>query len=231
MRRRRIIMFFAMIMSVAIIGVGFAAWIITAPTQNEVIEDGTITVEEVQLYGWKFEHQWKDGKNTIVFGKPNESDPDYVAPSNPWLTSDSTTAVQNLTATLNVSAIVQSDDYKGTGLNPEDDSTVAAYVIFELYRKATDGTEEIVTQESVAKYFTISVENAELSPKELSNGTTVVINFKWTTDEKGTNPYIYFNDSKNNKTHEDAFDFLNGLKNVTEGLKFRLTLTTTNPNA
>jgi hypothetical protein len=48
MKRRRIIMFFAMIMSVAIIGVGFAAWIITAPTEDAVHE-GNFNVDTVEL--------------------------------------------------------------------------------------------------------------------------------------------------------------------------------------
>jgi hypothetical protein len=106
MRRRRIIMFFATIMSVAIIAVGFAAWIITSPTDDS-INNGSISVETVTLEGWQFETYWvanaeskdslgADYKPSIVFGKPADPTKGNVA--------NNSETVENLKAYLYVIA-------------------------------------------------------------------------------------------------------------------------------
>ena len=165
MRRRRIIMFFAMIMSIALIGVGFAAWIITQPTQDKVA-DGTITVDTVEVHGWEFEHKWVNEKNTIVFGTPS----DTTSITNQWLTNvtkenTDPIGVENLSVTLNVKAV------KAANANSFD-VTQDAYAIFELGTMVEDEFTPI-TDNTYQNYFTYTVTNNVLKAEELEKSTGV----------------------------------------------------------
>jgi hypothetical protein len=218
MKKRRIIMFFAMIMSIAVIGVGFAAWIITAPTEDG-FKDGTIAVETVKTHGWKFELSWKDDDNSIVFGTPNTTKEGYVAPKYSWLSYNGTVeagtsfGVEDLDATLTV---------KGVKADNADDFVITetAYVVFEFVGgKAVD----------YSKYFTYELSKTELTSSELTAGVDVTVTFKWKYE---VNPYDYFNKQAYSEAlSKEAYDYLSGLKNDTDGLSFKITLTTKNPNA
>ena len=219
MRRRRIIMFFAMIMSMAIIGVGFAAWIITAPAAYQAV-DGEITVDAVEIHGWKFDYSWKDS-NKIVFGTPDTTKEGYVGPTTTWLTNvpaagETPIGVEKLTATLHVQGVVLDK-------NANYEITDTAYVVLDLV-----GAKEGV---NYSKYFTYEVSPKTLSADDLKNGVDVVITFNWVgTNDK--NPYDHYNSLEcTPEYYNAAYEYLTGLKEATSGLSFKVTLTTINPNA
>ena len=101
MKRRSVIMIIMTFMLLTLVGVGFAAWIITAPTTNKEVT-GNIEVETVESkVSWQFEAYWvnepttgdpvkNDAANNIVFGTPK----DKVEKA--WLTND-TIGQENLT--------------------------------------------------------------------------------------------------------------------------------------
>lgn len=78
---------------VVLVGVGFAAWIITTPNVEER-QTGTITASGVTDARYKLTAAITNG--SIVFGKPS----DYRADSNDWFMPGSDVGDENLTATL-----------------------------------------------------------------------------------------------------------------------------------
>ena len=222
MRRRRIIMFFAMIMSVAIIGVGFAAWIITAPTQGSV-NNGEITVDTVELHGWQFETKWVNDNNKIVFGTPNTSAEGYKAPKNDWLSNvtasgETPIGVENLTVTLHVKGVEVKD--AADGYEIKDTATVT----FELVDTKSE-------KPTYSNYFTYEVGKTTLTTEELKNGVDIVITFKWATLDN-TNPFIYYNNLECTEVnYKAALDYLDGLYDAVTGLSFRVTLTANQASA
>ena len=78
---------------VVLVGVGFAAWIITTPNVEET-QTGTITASGVTDARYKLTATIDDGN--IVFGKPSS----YTADSNDWFKPSDDMGEENLTATL-----------------------------------------------------------------------------------------------------------------------------------
>lgn len=238
MRRRRIIMFFAMIMSVAIIGVGFAAWIITAPTAP-VEQSGTITVDTVKIQGWTFETYWvtdsngstklvdnnetdkDESKPVIYFGKPTTPVP------NAWLDNPNDEG-ENLKAYLYVKA------NKLTGANVNADYTIidTANVTLSIVK---DGTE---TESSNAVNYTIDVPKT-ISNEDLVEGVVITITFNWKTptlsvdgesvtktgETKNENPYTYYNGLVySSLASTTAQEYLAALNTELSGATFKVTL-------
>ena len=95
------------------IGVGFAAWIITSDTEQKI--EGNISVDTVTDNRLSVETSWKDDKNAIVFGwKTGE----YTYS---WLKNTDPTYAENLTVTLVVNV-------KDSGGSPIDAQTVNATI-------------------------------------------------------------------------------------------------------
>lgn len=78
---------------VVLVGVGFAAWIITTPNVEKK-QTGTITASGVTDARYELTATITNG--SIVFGKPN----DYKGNSSDWFKPDIDVGDQNLTATL-----------------------------------------------------------------------------------------------------------------------------------
>lgn len=78
---------------VVLVGVGFAAWIITTPNVEQQ-QTGTITASGVTDARYKLTATITNGD--IVFGKPN----DYTPGGNAWFKPSDDVGVENFTATL-----------------------------------------------------------------------------------------------------------------------------------
>ena len=227
MRRRRIIMFFATIMSVAIIAVGFAAWIITSPTDDS-INNGSISVETVTLEGWQFETYWvanaeskdslgADYKPSIVFGKPANVTKGNVA--------NNSEKIENLEAYLYVIA----KPIEGTVIND------TASVKLDFIKN------EVVYAES--NYNTLvgaSLSQDTISSDKLISGVVITISFQWKTPELqkvedsitatgnvlNQNPLTYYNGLSfyNKYVAQEAYNYLNNVNTALSGVSFRVTL-------
>lgn len=92
MKRKTLTLTLCLLSCLALIGVGFAAWIITSDTEQEI--EGNISVDTVTDNRLSVETSWKDDKNAIVFGwKTGE----YTYS---WLKNTDPTYAENLTVTL-----------------------------------------------------------------------------------------------------------------------------------
>lgn len=230
MKKRRIIMFFAMIMSIAVIGVGFAAWIITAPTEDD-FEDGTVKVETVEVEGWSFNVYWVDDATYVkadgdtgklsadpvmVFGTPATPDPSI---KDAWLTNN-TIGEENMVAYLYVEG------------NPVKDAknyeiTDTATVSFDVY-KTVDGVKSVVDATNYNSYFTSKItvagnETSQISAQQLINGVVVKVELLWGTPNK-VNPYNYYNGLSYEENYSTAMTYLKGLYDAVNGLTFQLDL-------
>lgn len=88
------------IATVALVGVGFASWVISG--SSSVSESGSITVDVVSDSTYPMIlGDWEDGKKDIVFGVPSETDASSMNHAS-WLTiSHDENSDENLVVTLN----------------------------------------------------------------------------------------------------------------------------------
>lgn len=226
--RKRIVMIFAIMMTVAMIGVGFAAWIITAPTEN-VHNDGTVSVETVENQGWKFNAYWVDsasyendgteaGKSTknpvIVFGTPKTPD---ATIKNPYLVN-TTIGEENMVAHLYVQGVKL---FEGNYVIED-----SADISLDFYKTVSGETSKVEKSEYNA-YFTtkLTVDGtvvSQLTPQQLIEGVVVKVEFVWSLAD-GANPYNYFN-KLGYESASEAANFLTGLHTAVNGLTFQIDL-------
>lgn len=118
MKRKTLTLTLCLLSCLALIGVGFAAWIITSDTEQEI--EGNISVDTVTDNRLSVETSWKDDKNAIVFGwKTGE----YTYS---WLKNTDPTYAENLTVTLVVNV-------KDSGGSPIDAQTVNATIMGDAH--------------------------------------------------------------------------------------------------
>lgn len=92
MKRKTLTLVLCLLSCLALIGVGFASWIITSNTEQNA--EGNISVDTVTDNRLTVETSWLDEKNSIVFGWKEGS---YT---NSWLQNTDPTYKENLTVTL-----------------------------------------------------------------------------------------------------------------------------------
>lgn len=221
MKRKTLTLTLSILACLALIGVGFASWIISADaTKNE---KGNIIVDTVTDKSYVISAaSWKDGNSKISFGAPKEMNVEGA-----WLTNDSTDKKENLTVTYQltvtyggttpVEGLVKSNKITATFGAPDDPN----------YKKAiSDGL--IIAPEST-------------TIKELSGGVyEITVTYKWgkhfanSTTEEGVNPYTYYNGNGRKATDkigetsttymEDAKTSLKTLENIGANVEFTLTI-------
>ena len=246
MRRRRIIMFFATMMSVAIFAVGFAAWIITSPTADS-LNGGSITVETVTIEGWNFQAYWVNSEDyqpisgdddpgklsvnpEIYFGKPSGSTNGYIANENG--------AEEKLKAYLYVKAIPVTAEY---------DVNDTASIKLDFINAATNTKETEKNPLSVIDYSFGNATNGEdktgiITNENLTDGVVITISFAWKTPElqqnaetgavtlagtyKNENPLTYYNGLNyyNSTVAQYAFEYLTAINTQLSGVSFLVTL-------
>lgn len=184
--RRRIVMLMGIIMSIAVVGVGFAAWVITAPTED-ASANGNIKVEEVtEETSWSFDAYWVNSATyqpvssgedkgkltdnpTIVFGTPK----DPIADA--WLSNDEI-GEETLKAYLYVKAVAGDDE--------EALATASGTVTLNaVIPSETPGEDpEIVELNTyLGDYASVTVTDSALDSTELGQGVVLTIEFKWNT--------------------------------------------------
>lgn len=191
---------------VVLVGVGFAAWIITTPNVEEK-QTGTITASGVTDARYMLKAEITNGN--IVFGRPS----DYSDNNSDWFKPGNDVGKENLTATLTLT--LSAPDDKGL-----DETVFSSYLpnTFTFTMNATKsnvvdntGFNAEVTAGRI-KYPTISytasgattatTENVtfgtaiEIAKNAFTKGAdnkytlTITITFAWGNDG---NPYTYFN--------------------------------------
>lgn len=205
MKKKAMIMAVASLGSMALIGTGFAGWVITANT--EVKANGTITAYDVKDQRLvATEGTWSrpvgdgDTSGAIIFGAATAEDQNKV--SNAWFTMDG------------MKEEVLENTYSFTVKSGKDDtrtlSIVPTLTVYSTYVKEGDSG----NVES-AEYTAAIAENAFIAPQEFvvtGNGAqltgetaidcSVKIAFKWGTKFGGVNPYVYYNGEGKNPAND-----------------------------
>ena len=241
MRRRKFgigLKIASLLTTIAVVSVGLASWIITAPT-IAATAGGTIQVDTVSTNQVTLAGTWvsvTEDENAISVGNDLTEKPViyYGQPANPtatysWLTNDDT-AKENLTAWLKVTASV-------TGT-----ATVSNLTVTFTASNATQFGEAIGASIGAPK-FTVwkqSGENYVKGDTTTYSGTSaavalagsdvhtyiVKVEFSWGTNFDGQNAYEYFNANEYSAERaSDATTKLNALQQALNGITYTMTVT------
>lgn len=222
MKRKTLTLTLSILACLALIGVGFASWIISADaTKNE---KGNIIVDTVTDKSYVISAaSWKDGNSKISFGAPKE-----MNITGAWLTNDSTDKTENLTVTYQLT-VTYADTKPATGL--VDSKKIAATFGAPNdpnYKKAiSDGLiiapESTIITETSAGVYEITVTYKWGKHFANSAGAT-----------EGVNPYTYYNGNGRQATDkigetsttymQDAKTSLKTLEDIGANVEFTLTI-------
>lgn len=237
MKKKLTITIASILSVIVIIGVGFAAWVITNPNVT-TSQDGTISVETVTDKSYSLDSGAVTGN--IKFGAPNKT-------STGWLSYDSDD-VENLTATFtlkltwNDATIIPDLNLKMEALKESGESKVQTDVFATLkdgekallanptisYDSATATTPVTVTMngEGVTipkSAFGITESTTGAGEKEI----TVTIKFGWGEFFGNKNPYDYYLNKDYDGYKEEASRVLNSIKTNLTGVGYKVTVTRT----
>ncbi|MCM1513961.1 MAG: hypothetical protein NC090_03130 [Anaeroplasma bactoclasticum] len=204
MKRKTLTLTLVLLSCLALIGVGFASWIISANTTKEV--EGNISVDTVTDNRLTVETAWKDDKNSVVFGWKSGT---YA---NNWLKNTDVNYAENLEVTL----VVTLKDVEGHAKDAATNGVTATISGDTLYDTAKGAN-------LVGELPTASVTKVE--------GETgvyhVTFTFTWGSAFNGKNPLEYYNSqSYTDELAAQAQNNLNAL-NALKDSKFTVTLTVT----
>lgn len=204
MKRKGLAGILSLLISVAVVGVGFASWVITAG-ETETVE-GNVTVESITDN--RVTLQILESDKSVLFSGKSTNPGTY---SNPWLT---TTSTEDLTITINYQV-----GFKDTTKSNYGDITVSAEGVYTEIQSA-------ITKNYIA-VDSLTVNNPA------SDGTgSIVLKFKWGTAFGGQNPFDYYNSKGVNeiipdtsiKYSDDAYTKLNELSEFNSA-KFTINVT------
>lgn len=228
---------------VVLVGVGFAAWIITTPNVNEQ-KTGTITASGVTDARYKLTATITNG--SIVFGKPRG----YSDNNSDWFKPGKDVGDENLIATLTLT-LTKPDD---TALEKEVfDKYLPDTFTFTMNatKAAGEGSSvdangdfnQAVSQKYVENptisYGTVSATPVtlgtpiEIAKSAFTKGTdgkytlTITITFAWGTaftDATHANPYDYFNNLPYDDVNAKKALELNAMQGKINGISYEVTI-------
>lgn len=233
MKKKAMIMAVASLGSMALIGTGFAGWVISANaewTANGVVTAYDVQDQRLKIGGKSWDKKASDGEfGKIVFGKPAGAVSegkwfDFVGVEDECLANNYTFTVASGDA-----------DDKGGKFN------VSATLDIASAKK--DAWDAAVADEIVAKptaVVTTATEAMVLDGKTPVS-VAIAVNFNWgnhfKVDDAVKNPYVFYNDKlvgdeiSSGKTYgDDAADFMHKFSTIEE-VGFTLTITVTRAKA
>lgn len=211
MKRKTLTLTLSILACLALIGVGFASWIISADTSTTA--QGSFIVDTVSDKSYTVTGDWKDKKSEIIFSAPTGDT------TSGWLTNDSAKK-ENLTVTYQLT-VTYGDETKATGIANKITAVVTAPEN-ENYTAAVDGK------------LIIAPTNATV--EETGEGTgvyNITVTYQWGEHFGKVNPYTYYNgktatDTLTDSTTtymQDAKTSLDTLSKIEETVKFTLNIT------
>lgn len=220
MKRKTLTLTLSILACLALIGVGFASWIISADAIKEA--EGNIIVDTVADKTYVVSGSWLDDKSSITFGAPAT-----MNAHNPWLTNDSEGKTENLTVTYQLT-VKYGDNTPATEIK---DKITALVVAPEnaSYTAAVNGG------------LIIAPKNATVEETAEGSGIyNITVTYKWgkhfadsADATEGVNPYTYYNAktatdklSGTETTYmQDAKTSLETLSKIEASVKFTLNIT------
>lgn len=222
MKRKTLTLTLSILACLALIGVGFASWIISANTSTNA--KGNIIVDTVTDKSYVISAaSWKDGNSKISFGAPKE-----MNVTGAWLTNDSTDKTENLTVTYQLT-VTYADNTPATGL--VDSKKIAA-----TFGAPNDPN----YKKAISDELIIAPESTIIT--ETSAGVyEITVTYKWGKHfansagaTEGVNPYTYYNGNGRQATDkigetsttymQDAKTSLKTLEDIGANVEFTLTI-------
>lgn len=215
MKRKTLTLTLSILACLALIGVGFASWIISAEVSATPAE-GSFIVDTVTDRSYKVEGAWLSNQSNITFGAPDTMN----NVENAWLTNNSEDKKENLTVTYQLT-VKYGDNTPATGIKDKIITTVSAPAD-PNYTAAVNGG------------LIIAPTNATV--EETGEGTgvyNITVTYQWGEHFGKVNPYTYYNgktatDTLTDSTTtymQDAKTSLDTLSKIEETVKFTLNIT------
>lgn len=213
MKRKTLTLTLSILACLALIGVGFASWIISANTSTKA--EGSFIVDTVADKTYVVSGEWLENKSSIIFGAP-----DTMNAENPWLTNNSEGKTENLTVTYQLT-VTYGDGKKATGIANKITALVTAPENAN-YTAAVNGK------------LIIAPTNATVVEAPEGNGKyNITVTYQWGEHFGNVNPYTYYNAttatdklSGTETTYmQDAKTSLDTLSKIEETVKFTLNIT------
>lgn len=174
MKRKTLTLTLSILACLALIGVGFASWVISAEVSATPAE-GSFIVDTVNDKSYKVEGAWLDSQSKITFGAPAT-----MNASNPWLTNDSEGKTENLTVTYQLT-VTYGNGTKATGIANKITAVVTAPAD-KNYTAAVNGK------------LIIAPTNATVVEASEGNGKyNITVTYQWGEHFGNVNPYTYYN--------------------------------------
>lgn len=222
MKRKTLTLTLSILACLALIGVGFASWIISANTSTNA--KGNIIVDTVTDKSYVISAaSWKDGNSKISFGAPKE-----MNVTGAWLTNNSTDKTENLTVTYQLTVTYA-------------DTTPAAGLVDSNKIVATFGApNDPKYNKAISDGLIIAPESTIIT--ETSAGVyEITVTYKWgkhfansADATEGVNPYTYYNGNgrqandtigETSTTYmQDAKTSLKTLEDIGANVEFTLTI-------
>lgn len=214
MKRKTLTLTLSILACLALIGVGFASWIISAEVSATPAE-GSFIVDTVNDKTYKVEGAWLNSQSKITFGAPDTMNAD-----DPWLTNNSEGKTENLTVTYQLT-VKYGDNTPATGIKDKIITTVSAPAD-PNYTAAVNGG------------LIIAPTNATVVEAPEGNGKyNITVTYQWGEHFGKVNPYTYYNlknatDKLNGSETtymQDAKTSLETLSKIEASVKFTLSIT------
>lgn len=215
MKRKTLTLTLSILACLALIGVGFASWIISAEVSATPAE-GSFIVDTVTDRSYKVEGAWLSNQSNITFGAPDTMN----NVENAWLTNNSEDKKENLTVTYQLT-VKYGDNTPATGIKDKIITTVSAPAD-PNYTAAVNGG------------LIIAPTNATVVEAPEGNGKyNITVKYQWGEHFGKVNPYTYYNlknatDKLNGSETtymQDAKTSLETLSKIEASVKFTLSIT------
>lgn len=201
MKRKTLTLTLSILACLALIGVGFASWIISANTsttaQGSFIVD-TVTDNRLEATGRWITITKDSGENEVVTSDDNSAKVSFGAPAtmdktNAWLTNDKKGTTEKLTVVYELTVKTKGEEFVSNLSGDEITGTVSC----------SDETYD-------PKYVALPT----LTVTNKGNGIYYLqLDFDWGTDFGGKNPYVYYNEKVySDALAEEAFNKLDAIK-------------------
>lgn len=229
MKRKFLLPILSVCMVVALVSVGFAAWLITG--NSTTAAEGQFTTYTVKNNAFELKAEIVNDKK-VVFGKPS----DTSSVLNPWFKFENDVAEEELTVQLMLT--LTPDDQTTDGVldnilgasykvtvtlseqlhgeteakvnNTYDTAVTAKYVQVPTFKKGDSDITATGAKLASGLSFDLEVNSDNFTAAEDSKSATatIEITFHWgtwnDTETEQKNPYFYFNKLENNQTNRSA---------------------------
>lgn len=228
----------ALLVSVALLSVGFAAWVISTPQKQEAT--GNVHAQSASNESVIFSAV-VDNEEGIEFGKPSDAAIETWKQGNGngksiWITNPNGNVESlsvNITLTFTsgtLHTLTVADSYANAGTEEGwnyDEAVSNGYISGPTYKLVdADGTGITLSENGT---FTIPDGGVEFKANEAAKTIKITVTYAWGSVFGGRNPYFYYNEqgqtTDNSKAAEDALNNLYELLGSEYGTTFTFTFT------